>query len=86
MAYNGCFFNHIDLSGTLTMMKGSLITFGMGLGFKFGAFQMYVATTNWMNLNVGGETVRNYQAGIVFSVGQLEKPKIKAETTIIEEE
>lgn len=74
-AYNGCFFKKIDLCGTLTMMKGSLATVGLGIGFKFGAFQMYAASSNWLNLNIGGEKVRNYQAGIVFSVGQVEKRK-----------
>lgn len=73
VAYNGCFFNKIDLSGTCTMMKGSLLTLGMGIGFKFGAFQMYAATSNLFNLNVGGQKVRNYQAGIVFTIGQVEK-------------
>lgn len=73
LAYNGCFFNKIDLSGTCTMMKGSIFTLGMGLGFKFGAFQMYAATSNLFNLNVGGQKVRNYQAGIVFTIGQVEK-------------
>ena len=75
VAYNGCFFNKIDLSGTCTMTKGSLLNLGMGLGFKFGAFQMYAATSNWLNLKVGGQKVRNYQAGIVFTIGQVEKDR-----------
>ena len=74
-AYNGCFFNKIDLSGTLTMMKGSLLNIGMGVGFKFGGFHMYLASSNWLNLSVGGTKARNYQAGVVFSVGQVEKKK-----------
>ena len=78
VAYNGCFFNKIDLCGTYTIMKGSLATIGMGLGFKFGAFQMYVASSNWLNLNIGGSKVRNYQAGIVFCVGQVEKNKAQS--------
>lgn len=75
VAYNGCFFKKIDLCGTYTMMKGSYATLGLGLGFKFGAFQMYAASSNWLNLNTGGSKVRNYQAGIVFSVGEVEKKK-----------
>ena len=75
VAYNGCFFNKIDLSGTCTIMNGSYLTLGMGLGFKFGAFQMYTASSNMFNLNVGGQKVRNYQAGIVFCIGQVEKTK-----------
>jgi len=73
LAYNGCFFNKIDLCGTCSIMKGSIATIGMGLGFKFGAFQMYAASSNWLNLNLGGSKVRNYQAGIVFTIGQVEK-------------
>jgi hypothetical protein len=56
-------------------MNGSYLTLGMGLGFKFGAFQMYAASSNMFNLNVGGQKVRNYQAGIVFCIGQVEKTK-----------
>ncbi len=85
VAYNGCFFNKIDLCGTLTMMKGSIVTTGLGLGFKFGAFQMYAASSNWLNLNIGGEKVRNYQAGIVFTVGQVEKNKSHSEIPLEEE-
>ncbi len=73
LAYNGCFFDKIDLCGTYTITKGSLANLGFGLGFKFGAFQMYAASSNWLNLSIGGTTVRNYQAGIVFSLGQAEK-------------
>lgn len=85
MAYNGCFFNKIDLCGTVTMMKGSILTTGLGVGFKFGAFQMYAASSNWLNLNIGGEKVRNYQAGIVFTVGQVEKDKSHSEIPLDEE-
>lgn len=75
LAYNGCFFNKIDLSGTCTIMNGSYLTLGMGLGFKLGAFQIYAASSNMFNLNVGGQKVRNYQAGIVFCIGEVEKTK-----------
>jgi len=79
VAYNGCFFNIIDLCGTLTMMRGSIATVGFGVGFKFGAFQMYAASSNFLNLNIGGEKARNYQAGIVFTIGQVEKSKNRFE-------
>ena len=73
MAYNGCFLGKFDISGTCTMMRGSLLNLGAGIGFKFGAFQMYVATSNFLNLKVGGQKSRNYQAGIVFTIGPKDK-------------
>jgi hypothetical protein len=68
LAYGGSFFDKIEVSGTYTMMKGSLVNVGVGLGFNLGAFHIYGATSNLFNINTGGSKWRDIQAGIVFNL------------------
>lgn len=71
LAYNGSFFNHIDVCATYTMMKGSFENIGLGLAFNLGTFHIYATSNNvlgfFMPFNTGG---LNAQVGIVFNLWQ----------------
>ena len=78
LAYNGSFFNMIDVCATYTMMKSSFANFGLGLAFNLGTFHIYATSNNVIGFfnpfNTGG---LNAQVGIVFNLWLPEKRFVK---------
>jgi hypothetical protein len=75
LAYGGSFFDKIEVSGTYTMMRGSLVNIGVGVGFNLGAFHIYGATSNLFSINTGNSKWRDIQAGIVFNLWDKDRQK-----------
>jgi hypothetical protein len=46
VAYNGTFFNLIDVVVSYSMMRKSYANLGLGLGFRMGPMHLYVGTDN----------------------------------------
>lgn len=84
VAYNGTFFNTIDVCATYTIAPGSYDNLGLGLAFKLGTFHIYATTNNLIGcfkpFNTGS---MNAQVGIVFNMdnnkdkGEAKQPKAK---------
>ena len=79
VAYNGTFFNIIDVCASYTMMKGSFDNLGLGLAFNLGAFHIYAATNNIIGcfkpLNTSS---MDAQVGIVLNFWQPERKIARA--------
>ena len=69
MAYNGSFFDILDVSASYTMMRGSYFNLGLGLGLKLGIVQLYAATNNVLGVFRPVNTQNfNAQVGFVFNI------------------
>jgi hypothetical protein len=81
-AYNGTFFNAIDVVVSYTMMKKSFANFGVGVGFRAGPFHIYAGTDNlFALLNTVKTTKGSVTFGLVVDTPFLEKvkePKLKS--------
>lgn len=70
IAYDGCFFNSIDVCVAYTMQRRSYDNLGIGLGFNLGYLNIYAGTQNI----IAAFSVRNASqltatAGVVFNWG-----------------
>lgn len=69
VAYNGTFFNKLDVCATYTIAPGSYDNLGLGLALRLGTFHIYATTNNIIGcfkpMNTGS---MNAQVGIVFNM------------------
>lgn len=69
LAYNGSFFDMLDVCASYTMMRNSYANFGLGLGFKLGIVQLYATTNNIIGVfNPMNTKNFNAQVGLVFNI------------------
>ena len=69
LAYNGSFFDMLDVCASYTMMRGSYANFGLGLGLKLGIVQLYATTNNIIGVfNPVNTKNFNAQMGLVFNI------------------
>ena len=78
LAYDGCFFNFVDVCVAYTMQRNSYDNLGIGLGFNLGVVNIYAGTQNI----IAAFSVRNASqltatAGIVFNWGHYKNWKEK---------
>ena len=69
LAYNGSFFDVLDVCASYTMMRDSYTNFGLGLGLKLGIVQLYATTNNVIGVfNPMNTKNFNAQMGLVFNI------------------
>lgn len=68
VAYNGTYWNIIDVIVSYSMMQKSFTNLGIGIGFKFGPFHIYGGTNNIFSIfRPLNSSLVNYQLGISFA-------------------
>ena len=78
LAYNGSFFNMLDVCATYTIMPGSYDNIGLGIAGVFNTFHIYVTTNNLIGCFKPLQTSAiNAQVGIVFNLRQPENNHIE---------
>ena len=76
IAYNGTFFNAIDIVVSYSMMKKSFANLGLGVGFRAGPFHIYAGTDNvWAAINVFNAKKMNITFGMLVDLPFREKVK-----------
>lgn len=84
IAYDGNFIDIFDICVRYTLSKRNFLNLGVGLGFNFRVFQIYVATDNILSVlnssairGLMNSTSVNAQLGIVFNWGKVLEQKIQ---------
>lgn len=74
IAYDGCFFNMIDVCVAYTMQRRSFDNLGIGLGFNLGYLNIYFGTQNLISaLNYRNCSRLTATAGLVFNWGHMKE-------------
>lgn len=74
IAYDGNFFNIIDVCANYTIMRRSYANIGIGLGFNLGIFNIYAATNNILTVFTPLSALQaQLQIGMVFNWGKVNK-------------
>jgi len=74
LAYNGTFFNAIDVVVSYSMMKKSFANLGLGAGFRMGPMHLYFGTDNlFAAINVFNATKMNFTFGLLVNLPIREK-------------
>jgi hypothetical protein len=70
LAYDGCFFNSIDVCVAYTIQRNSYDNLGVGLGFNLGYLNIYAGTQNIIAaFSVKNVSQLTATAGVVFNWG-----------------
>ena len=70
LAYDGCFFNSIDVCVAYTIQRNSYDNLGVGLGFNLGFLNIYAGTQNIIAaFSVKNASQLTATAGVVFNWG-----------------
>ena len=82
VAYNGTFFNLIDVVLSYSMMKKSFANLGLGLGFRLGPVHLYTGTDNVLAaINLLNAPRINATVGLVIDFpikAKIKEPQIKS--------
>lgn len=80
LAYNGTFWNFIDVVASYTMTKNSFANLGIGLGVRLGPVHFYSGTDNILAaFNPLNSSLMNVQFGLIFDWGikKAKEPKLE---------
>ena len=76
VAYNGSFFNVIDVVVSYSMMRKNFANLGLGLGFRMGSVHLYTGTDNILAaVNIFNATRTNATFGLLVNFPT--RPKVK---------
>ena len=86
VAWNGNFWNVLDVCAAYTMAKKSYANIGLGLGVNMAVVQLYIATDNILSF-INSKSIQrsllntpnaNVQLGLVFNWGKLQEKELRA--------